>query len=126
MISCVVRLMGTASPRPTPATAVLMPITRPRLSANAPPEFPGLRAASVWITSSISRAAVRERAGMLRPRPLTTPAVTVPDSDHQGSDEQRVRVAVLGRGRYFAVRSDDGEVRQRIPAEHAELGRGPI
>ena len=78
MIRCVVGLTGTASPRPIPATAVLMPTTRPRESASAPPELPGLRAASVWMTSSMIRADRRPRAGRLRPRPLTTPAVTLP------------------------------------------------
>ena len=63
-----------------PATAVLMPTTRPLASASAPPELPGLSAASVWMTSSIRRAVVRPRAGMLRPRALTTPAVTLPAS----------------------------------------------
>ena len=80
MIRLVVAFMGTASPRPTPATAVLMPTTRPFASASAPPELPGFRAASVWMTSSISRAVVRPRAGMLRPSALTTPAVTLPAS----------------------------------------------
>ena len=61
-----------------PATAVLMPTTRPRESARAPPELPGLSAASVWITSSMSRAVLRPRAGRLRPSALTTPAVTDP------------------------------------------------
>ena len=80
MIRRVVALTGTASPTPTPATAVLMPITRAWLSASAPPEFPGFSAASVWITSSISRAAEALRVGSDRPRALTTPAVTVPAS----------------------------------------------
>ena len=74
----VVRLTGTARPRPTPATAVLMPTTREWLSASAPPELPGFRAASVWITSSISRPALALRVGRDRPRALTTPAVTEP------------------------------------------------
>jgi hypothetical protein len=39
-------LIGAASPTPTPATAVLMPITRPWESASAPPELPGFNAAS--------------------------------------------------------------------------------
>ena len=42
--------------------------------AGGPPEFPGLSAASVWITLSISRP---ERVRNERPRALTTPAVTV-------------------------------------------------
>ena len=41
---------------------------------SGPPEFPGLSAASVWITLSISRP---ERVRNERPRALTTPAVTV-------------------------------------------------
>jgi len=36
-------------------TAVLMPTTSPCEDTSGPPELPGLRAASVWITSSISR-----------------------------------------------------------------------
>ena len=63
-------------PRPTPATAVLMPTTRALASASAPPELPGLSAASVWMTSSITRP----RAGSDRPSALTTPAVTDPAS----------------------------------------------
>src|SRR5919206_80867 len=56
-ICLVAAFTGTARPSPTPATAVLIPTTEPRVSASAPPEFPGLSAASVWITFSISRAA---------------------------------------------------------------------
>ena len=48
--------------------------------ASAPPELPGLSAASVWITSSTIRAAVPSRVGSERPSALTTPAVTVPES----------------------------------------------
>ena len=55
-----------------------MPTTREWLSARAPPELPGLRAASVWITSSMRRPAPALRVGSDRPRALTTPAVTEP------------------------------------------------
>ena len=72
-------LMGTASPRPTPATAVLMPMSRASPSASAPPELPGLSAASVWITSSTMRRWLPARVGRERPVPLTTPAVTEPE-----------------------------------------------
>jgi hypothetical protein len=75
MILRVVALIGTASPSPIPATAVLMPTTRPWPSASAPPELPGFSAASVWITFSTMRPAERERVGSERPRPETTPAV---------------------------------------------------
>ena len=73
-----VALIGTASPRPMPATAVLMPISRARPSASAPPELPGLSAASVWITFSTMRLAEPWRVESERCSPLTTPAVTEP------------------------------------------------
>ena len=79
MIRRVVALIGTARPSPMPAIAVLMPTTRPRPLASAPPELPGLRAASVWITFSMIRAGRRPAgAGRARPRAETTPAVTEP------------------------------------------------
>jgi hypothetical protein len=74
----VVALIGTASPKPIPATAVLTPTTFPLPSERAPPEFPGLRAASVWITFSMIRTVLRFRVGRPRPRALITPAVTDP------------------------------------------------
>src|SRR5215472_8164008 len=80
MIFREVALTGTARPRPTPATAVLIPTTLAWLSASAPPELPGFSAASVWITSSIRRAAEPLRVGSDRPSALTTPAVTEPAS----------------------------------------------
>jgi len=51
----------------------LIPITNPSEVASAPPELPGLSAASVWMTLSISRTCRPVRAGMDRPRPLTAP-----------------------------------------------------
>ncbi len=57
-----------------PMIAVLMPTTSPAALTSGPPELPGLSAASVWITLSISRP---ERVRSERPRALTTPAVTV-------------------------------------------------
>ena len=74
----VAALTGTARPSPIPATAVLMPTTRPRPSTSAPPELPGLSAASVWMTSSMMRVAPPARAGSERPSAETTPAVTEP------------------------------------------------
>ena len=55
-----------------------MPTTRARESASAPPELPGLSAASVWMTSSTTRPARPLRVGSARPSALTTPAVTEP------------------------------------------------
>ena len=60
--------------------AVLMPMTSPREDTSGPPELPGLSAASVWMTSSISRPL---RARSERPSAETTPAVTV-DSKPSG------------------------------------------
>ena len=78
-ITCrVASLIGTANPRPTPATAVLMPTTRPKESTRAPPELPGFSAASVWITLSIIRSVLPDRAGSERPSAEITPAVTEP------------------------------------------------
>ena len=60
--------------------AVLIPITSAALDTSAPPELPGLSAASVWITSSMVRP-LTER--IERPSAETTPAVTV-DSKPSG------------------------------------------
>src|ERR1700750_1588996 len=76
MIFLVVALTGTAMPRPTPATAVLIPTTRALASAGARRKLPGLGGAAVWMTSSIPRP----RAGRDQPSALTTPAVTDPAS----------------------------------------------
>ena len=75
----VASLMGTARPRPTPATAVLMPTTRPEPSTSAPPELPGFSAASVCTTfSTRRRGPPRRPTGSERPSAETTPAVTEP------------------------------------------------
>ena len=51
-------------------TAVLTPITSPRELTSGPPELPGLSAASVWMTSSMSRPDCDLSD---RPSALTTP-----------------------------------------------------
>jgi hypothetical protein len=56
----------------------LIPTTRPSPAASAPPELPGFRAASVWITFSTIRIAEPDRVGSERPSAETTPAVTEP------------------------------------------------
>src|SRR3989442_8720331 len=79
-MASVVRLIGTASPRPIPATAVLTPTSRARQSASAPPELPGFNAASVWMTSSMKRRCPLPSAvASERPNPLTPPDVTDPE-----------------------------------------------
>ena len=71
--------IGIAKPMPAfepdgEIIALLTPITRPLESSKGPPEFPGFSEASVWMISSISRPLL---ALSVRPRALTTPAVTV-------------------------------------------------
>ena len=71
---------GTAKPMPTEPPEglkimVLIPTMRPRESRSGPPELPGLIAASVWITPSISRSVNSERSG--RASPETIPVVSV-------------------------------------------------
>src|ERR1700745_3838463 len=105
MIRRVVALTGTARPSPTPATAVLMPTTRECASASAPPELPGLSAASVWITSSTSRAAAPTPPGAPRP-PQPERAAPGP---HELPAHEPVRLAQLGGRRRGSARAHDRE-----------------
>ena len=127
MIRWVVALTGTARPRPTPATAVLMPTTRPRPSASAPPELPGLSAASVWITLSITRtprpgprrqgaAERRDDAGGDR----ALEPVRVADRDHELADTQLLGVAELRRRQVAVLGADHREVGERVAAGDGE------
>ena len=73
---------GTANPIPDEAPvsdsiAVLTPISRPAESSSGPPEFPGLIAASVWMTPRTSRSFA---VGRRRFRALMTPVVRVRES----------------------------------------------
>ena len=54
---------------------MLTPTIRPALSASTPPLLPGLSAASVCTTSSITRP---DAVGSERPSAETMPAVTLP------------------------------------------------
>src|SRR5438270_11991789 len=123
MMRRVVALMGTARPRPIPATAVLTPTRRPRPSTSAPPELPGLRAASVWMTSSTMRLADPVRAGNERPRALTDArgdgagqAHGVAEGDDELADAQAGGVADLHGVKVAPLGPHDGEVGQRILA----------
>ena len=122
----VVALIGTASPSPTPATAVLMPTTRPRPSTSAPPELPGFSAASVWMTSSTTRAAAPARVGSERPSAETTPAVTepakpcgLPIATTSWPTRSVGGVAELGRRQRLAVGAQHRQVGERVGADHA-------
>jgi len=75
---CFASLLGTAKPTPCEPPdwlkiAVLMPISSPRALTSAPPEFPWLIAASVWMKSTNDACG----PSMLRPVALTMPSVTV-------------------------------------------------
>ena len=126
----VVALIGIARPSPTPATAVLIPTTRPLPSTSAPPELPGFSAASVWITSSIDargapvargqRAAERgDDAGRHR----AGEAVRVADRDDELADAQLRGVPQLGRGRGGGVDAQQAEVGERVDADDAAPAR---
>ena len=110
-----------------PATAVLIPTTRPRTSASAPPELPGFRAASVWMTFSTSRLAWPSRAASERPSARDDAgghgpgeAERVADRDDELADPQPGRVAERRGGQVAARRPDDGQVRERIAADDLE------
>src|ERR1700693_4050210 len=109
MIRRVVSLTGTAMPRPTPATAVLTPTTRPSPSASAPPELPGLSAASVWITFSTSRPADPARVGReLGGREI--PRVGVAHGqvrERIGSDDLRAELAAVRERGCDAIAAGD-------------------
>jgi hypothetical protein len=124
-------LLATAKQMPcAPAiTAVLMPITSPREDTSGPPELPGLSAASVWITSSISRPV---RARNERPSAEITPVVTV-DSKPSGlpiataSWPRRKRLespsVAAGRLRTAPARSSARSVSGSSPSSRASMLR---
>ncbi len=74
-------LMGIANPIPwaVVAVAVLMPITWPAAFTSAPPELPGLIAASVWIKlwSQTGCPVCSSVTWIWRPRALMIPEVTL-------------------------------------------------
>ena len=97
------------------------------MSASAPPELPGLSAASVWITFSTSRLAWPSRAASERPRALTTPAVTepakpsgLPIATTSWPTRSRAASPNGAAARSAARRPDDGQVGQRIAADDLE------
>ena len=106
MIRLVVAFMGTARPRPIPATAVLIPTTRPWASASAPPELPGL-SDGVGLDDVLDhpgrRAAAGGHAAAERADDAGGHAAGQPErvahGDHELADAQLVGVAVLRRAR---------------------------
>src|SRR3954454_22946594 len=130
MIFLVASLIGTASPSPMPATAVFTPTTRLSPSASAPPELPGLSAASVWITFSTSRPADPDRVGSDLPRAETTPAVTVPASPIglpiATTSWPTRSIAELGRLQVARVGANDRQVGQGIGSDHLGADLPPV
>nr|WP_246077336.1 hypothetical protein [Actinomadura hallensis] len=123
--------MGTAKPRPIPATAVLTPTTRPRESARAPPELPGLRG-GVGLDDVLDDADGGAGAGALRGRQgpaerrdhpgghRPRKAEGVADRDDQLADHERVAVSERDRVGDGAVGAHDRQVRQRVGADDGE------
>jgi hypothetical protein len=97
---------GMAKPMPTmppprEKMAVLMPMSRPLMSISAPPELPGLIAASVWMKKpgvGDADLGARQRGDdALRHR--LADAEGIADRQHEIADLQRVGIAEQGRGR---------------------------
>ena len=99
MIARVGALIGIASPRPTPATAVLTPTTSPRPLTSAPPELPGIEC-RVGLDQVVDQPAAVSSAGGERAaerrddagRDRSLEAVRVPDRDDELADSKRLRL----------------------------------
>ena len=80
--------------------AVLMPTTRPAMSTSAPPELPGLMAASVWMNTCAAERGdlgARQRRDDAAGHGLPD-AERIADRQHQVADLQRVGVLELEIG----------------------------
>ena len=91
-----------------------------RASTSGPPELPGLSAASVWITSSISRPDARAASGRA---PRRTPVVTVDleaervaDGDHELTALEQLGIAERRRRQRH----------RRVDAHQREIGVGIV
>jgi hypothetical protein len=93
--------------------------------------LPGFNAASVWITSSITRPARRDATGTALPSALITPAVTeparpTPDRHHELPDDQSVGVTEDDGARRSASRAQHREVRQGIDSDDIDPRFHPV
>src|SRR3982074_1498644 len=96
--------------------AVFTPTTLPCVSTSGPPEFPGLSAASVWMTFSMIRPSF---ARSERPSALTTPAAQREVRRRVGADHGGAIRRAFGEPDLDLVRAiDDVSVRQ-----HVAIGR---
>src|SRR3989475_6240856 len=100
--------MGIASARP-PAIIVLMPTTRPAVSARGPPELPGARRRSAWIQrlppGSDGAKACTTPAVSVRRRPRGWPRATTRAPTRKASESARAAGATRTRGMRRSARS---------------------
>ena len=113
------------APEATVAIALLMPMTSPAPLTSAPPELPGLIAASVWMASMTVASSWVEPVATARPVALMIPSVTVLDSPSGAPIATAMSPTCTlsefgegGRGEPAgAVQLDDGEVGRRVGAD---------
>ena len=103
--------------------AVLMPITRPRLSSSGPPLLPGFRAASVWITLStrwpVMLRKVRPSALIDAGRHRRIEAERTADRHHELADAQARRFAELRMRQSRGIGLHDRDVGPGVGPDHA-------
>ena len=103
--------------KPMPSTletailALLMPMTLPSALTRAPPELPGLMAASVWIRLVQGRNDAHGHA------PAEFQAEGIADGDGRFPDLDVRGIPEFRHGQVVRVDLDDGQVRRRIRAE---------
>ena len=124
----VVTLTGTASPRPTPATAVLMPTTRWLAIGQSAARVARIEG-GIGLDDVVDDASVGARAGRERTSECAHDARSdgarqshrVADRHHELADAQGIGVAQRGRGEISGIGSDDGEIRQRVGTDDLEV-----
>jgi hypothetical protein len=120
-------LIGTASPSPTPATAVLIPTTRRAVgerAARVAGVERGVGLDHVVDDAAWRAGARRQRAAERRDdagRDRAGEAVRVADRDDELADAQPLGVAELGGHEVARVGAQHREVRERVGADDLEL-----
>ena len=116
------------------AIAVLIPMTSPAPLTSAPPELPGLIAASVWMASMTVVSSWVEPVATARPVALMIPSVTVfdrpsgaPMATATSPTCTSSESAKVGRGQVLgAVEPEDGEVGGRVGADDGGVVQGAV
>ena len=122
------------TPEATVAMAVLMPITSPAPLTSAPPELPGLIAASVWMASMTVASSALEPVWTARPVALMIPVGHRVGQPQRRADRDRdvahlhlVGVGELGRGEPLgAVQPQHGEVEGGVGAHDGGVVEGAV